>query len=77
MLTGDRVAELVEGELEVVDDLVERRGERLVILVREDVVDPRVLEEVLLQEAKEDETCWIGIFLVHMIHKVNRQIHTV
>ena len=45
---GDKVSQLVDRQLEVVDDLVERRGERLVILVREDVADARVLEEVLL-----------------------------
>ena len=54
-LPCDKVSELVDGELEVVDDLVERRGERLVILVREDVVDPGVLEEVLLVDEKRTQ----------------------
>ena len=44
----DKVPELVNRQLEVLDDLVERGGEGLVIHVREDVVDAAVLKQVLL-----------------------------
>ena len=44
----DKVSELVDRQLEVLDDLVECGGEGLVINVREDVVDPAVLKQVLL-----------------------------
>jgi hypothetical protein len=43
-----QIAQLVGGQLEVLHHVVQRRGERLVILVREDIVDAAVLKQVLL-----------------------------
>ena len=52
---------------------MERRGERLVILVREDVVDARVLEEVLLDAQRQVEyrvrRVGVAVRLLHLLHE--------
>ena len=47
---GDKVAQLVDWQLEVFDNLVQGIGERFVILVGENVVNATIFKEVLLQE---------------------------
>ena len=52
------VAELVGGQLEVLDDVVQGSGEGVVVGVGKDVVDAAVLEEVLLNAKKKiNEKC--------------------
>ena len=48
----DKVAKLIYGQLEILDNLVQGDGEGLVVQVGEDVVDAPVLEEVLLRKRK-------------------------
>ena len=47
---GNKVAQLVDWQLEVFDNLVQGIGERFVILVGENVVNATIFKEVLLQE---------------------------
>ena len=52
---GHEVAELVDGKLELLHHLVQGGGEGVVVDVGEDVVDPGVLEEILLDAEDEVE----------------------
>ncbi len=51
--SGDEVSHLVDGQLEILDNFVQSRRERLVIHVRENIIDATVFKEVLLLTCKE------------------------
>ena len=48
--SGDKVSQLVDGQLEVLDNLVQGCCEGVVVHVGEDVVDTTVFEQVLLRK---------------------------
>ena len=48
--SGDKVSQLVDGQLEVLDNLVQGSCEGVVVHVGKDVVDTTVFEQVLLRK---------------------------
>ena len=59
----DVVSKLVDGKFEVFDDFVQGRRKRLVILIRKDVVDASVFEQILLNAVGqvEDGVCRVSV----------------
>ena len=59
--SGDKVSQLVDGQLEVLDNLVQGSCEGVVVHVGEDVVDTTVFEQVLLRR-QDIYVCRIKFF---------------
>lgn len=70
---GHEVSKLVDRKLKVLDDLMESRGEGVIVDIREDVVNPAVLKQELLdaEDKIEDGVSGISIsiWFLDFLHK--------
>ena len=68
---GHEVAQLVDGQLELLHHLVQGGGKGVVVDVGEDIVDPGVLEEILLDAEDEVEdgvgSVGVPVGLLHLL----------